>query len=122
MGKSKTDIAYEIVKSSKDSVYFHTLWEEVCKIAKLSSEEANEKISYFFTDLSLDGRFITLGDNVWDLRERHAFDKVHIDMNDIYSSDEVIEGEDGVIEKEDLEEELFVDEEDIKEVVKEEEE
>lgn len=123
MGKSKTDIAYEIVKESNGSIYFHTLWEQVSDIAKLSHEEAKEKISYFFTDLSLDGRFITLGDNVWDLRERHAFDKVHIDMNDIYSSDEVIEGEDGVIEKEDLEELLFVDEEDEKkEEVKEEEE
>lgn len=121
MGKSKTDIAYEIVKSNKDSVHFHALWEEVSKIAKLSSDETDDNISYFFTDLSLDGRFITLGDNVWDLRERHSFDKVHIDMNDIYSSDEVIEGEDGVIEKEDLEEALFKDDEDVKEEIKEEE-
>ena len=31
------------------------------------------------------GRFVTLGENTWDLRSRHTFDKVHIDMNDVYS-------------------------------------
>ena len=33
----------------------------------------------------LDGRFVTLGENQWDLRSRHTFDKVHIDMRDVYS-------------------------------------
>ena len=40
------------------------------------------------TQLTLDGRFVTLGENVWDLRIRHTFDKVHIDMNEVYSDDE----------------------------------
>ncbi|MEG0284281.1 MAG: DNA-directed RNA polymerase subunit delta, partial [Erysipelotrichales bacterium] len=98
----------------RKSVYFHDLWVEVANIAKLTKEEADESISIFYTDLALDGRFITLGDNVWDLRERHSFDKVHIDMNDIYTSDdEVIESEEGIIAKEDLDEELF--EEDVEE-------
>ena len=33
----------------------------------------------------MDGRFITTGENRWDLRERHKFEDVHIDMNDIYA-------------------------------------
>ena len=28
---------------------------------------------------------MTLGENKWDLRSRHTFDKVHIDMKDVYS-------------------------------------
>ena len=33
----------------------------------------------------MDGRFVNLGDNQWDLRTNQTYDKVHIDMNDVYS-------------------------------------
>lgn len=108
MSQSKTNIAYEIVKEVTGGLSFANLWEEVCDKANIPDDEADDLISGFYTDLSLDGRFITLGDNVWDLRENHSFDKVHIDMNDIYSDEEdIIEAEEGVISKEDTEEQLF---------------
>ena len=56
----------------------------------------------FYTNITLDGRFITVGENRWDLRSRHKFDEVHIDMNDIYADDEEDtsddDGDDGLIE------------------------
>ena len=58
--------------------------------------------SLFYTNITLDGRFITVGENRWDLRSRHKFDEVHIDMNDIYADDEEDASEedsdDGLIE------------------------
>ena len=51
-------------------------------------ENIDEDISFFYTNLTLDGRFVNVGDNKWNLRERVTFDKVHIDMNDIYADDE----------------------------------
>lgn len=112
MSKSKTDIAYEIIKESNSELSFNFLWEKVCEKLNFSKDRADELISPFYTDLSLDGRFITLGENTWDLRERHSFDKVHIDMNDIYSSDEeVLEVDEGIVAKEDMDEELFEEDE-----------
>ena len=66
-------------------------------------EEKNEKESLFYTNITLDGRFITVGENNWDLRSRHKFDEVHIDMNDIYTdedeeSEEVEDDVDSTIE------------------------
>ena len=116
MNQSRTDIAYEIVKANKGGVSFDYLWNEVCQKLGLNVSEREELISPFYTDISLDGRFITLGDNVWDLRENNSFDKVHIDMNDIYTDDEeVIEVDEGLIAKEDTDEELFEDGEENKE-------
>ena len=47
----------------------------------------------------MDGRFVTLGENKWDLRSRHTFDKTHIDMKDVYSEVEI--SDDDVEEDED---------------------
>ena len=62
------------------------------ELVKLYGEESivniDEDISFFYTNLTLDGRFVNVGDNKWNLRERVTFDKVHIDMNEIYVDDE----------------------------------
>ena len=52
----------------------------------------------------LDGRFVTLGENIWDLRSRHTFDKVHIDMKDVYSD---VETEDEDSEEQEDEEKEY---------------
>ena len=85
MSKSLIERAYEFVSKHKESVNFKEIWEYVKKEAGLSEEQASAKVGQFFTNMMLDGRFITLGENEWDLRERHVFDKVHIDMRDVYS-------------------------------------
>ena len=59
-------------------------------------------MSKFYTQLSLDGRFITLTDNFWDLRSRHKFEQVHLDMIDAYSDedDEIDEEEEELLRQE----------------------
>ena len=79
------EIAYEFLNSKPKSVTFKQIWAHVVKVKGFSEEEANKKVSSFYTSLLLDGRFVTLGENKWDLRSRHTFDKVHIDMRDVYS-------------------------------------
>ncbi|MDR3215312.1 MAG: DNA-directed RNA polymerase subunit delta [Bacilli bacterium] len=112
MNQSKTDIAYEILKEVKSGLPFEDIWMLIKDELDLDEEEAQELISPFYTDLSFDARFITLGENIWDLRESNSFDKVHIDMNDIYvsSDNDIIELEDGIVSKEDTEEVLFEEE------------
>ena len=86
---SMTDVAYGIMKTLKKPISFYDLWEKVVeKIQLTSEEEANDLISYFYTNLTIDGRFVNVGDNKWELRERVPYDKVHIDMNEIYQEDE----------------------------------
>ena len=85
MNRSLIEYAYEFVSSKKGSSSFNDIWAYVVEKSGLSEEEASNRISKFYTNLMLDGRFVTLGENVWDLRVRHTFDKVHIDMKDVYS-------------------------------------
>ena len=102
MSKSLIEYAYEFVSEHKESVNFKEIWEYVKKQSGLSEEQANAKVGQFFTNMMLDGRFITLGENEWDLRERHTFDKVHIDMRDVYSD---VQTSDDDLEEEEEEDE-----------------
>ncbi len=88
MAKSLLDLAFDYVSQRKEEVTFKDLWVYVSKEAGLDEEAAAKKISPFYTNLKMDGRFVTLGENKWDLRSRHTFDKVHIDMKDVYSDEE----------------------------------
>jgi len=98
MAKSLIEHAFDFVSASSEEVPFTKIWEYVKQEAGLSEEAAATKVGQFFTNMMLDGRFVTLGENKWDLRSRHTFDKVHIDMKDVYNEDD--------IPSDDLEEEL----------------
>ena len=91
MQKSLIELAFEFVQSQKEPVSFSKIWNYVKEEAGLSEEEAEKKAGQFFTNMMLDGRFVTLGDNEWDLRSRHTFDKVHIDMKDVYSDVDTVD-------------------------------
>ena len=101
MEKSLLDYAYDLISKQKEAIPFQQIWEYVVSASGLSEEEAKAKVSRFYTNLMLDGRFVTLGENLWDLRSSHTFDKVHIDMKDVYSDVEAIEDDD----EEEMEEE-----------------
>lgn len=85
MSKSLLDLAYDYVSGQKQQSKFQDIWAYCVKEAGLSEEEAASRVSRFYTNLMLDGRFVTLGENEWDLRIRHKFEKVHIDMSEVYS-------------------------------------
>lgn len=91
--ESKTDIAYRLLSKKKKERGFYELWEDVKnELAKVREpeelENIDDDISFFYTNLTLDGRFVNVGDNKWNLRERITFDKVDIDMSDIYMDEE----------------------------------
>lgn len=104
MSKSLIDYAFDYINSKNESVSFNDIWAYVVKESGLTEDEAASKVARFYTNLMLDGRFVTLGENQWDLRVRHTFDKVHIDMKDVYS--DVEENDDVDAEELDEEEEF----------------
>jgi len=100
--RSMVEVGYELLEKKQSPQKFNKFWNEVSEVLGLSEDESNEYISNFYTNLTLDERFVLLEDNTWDLRERQSFDKVHIDMNDVYS--EIDEEEKELKEDEEVEE------------------
>lgn len=87
MAKSLLDLAFDYVSQHKQSK-FSDIWNYCVKEAGLTPEEASAKVSRFYTNLTLDGRFMTLAGNQWDLRVNHKYDSYHVDMSEEYSNDD----------------------------------
>lgn len=121
--RSMVEVGYELLEKKQGPQKFNKFWNEVSEVLGLDEDESNRYISDFYTNLSLDERFVLLEDNYWDLRERQSFEKVHIDMNDVYS--EIDEEEKEQKEEEEIEDEIYddsFDDEEEKEIKDDEEE
>ncbi len=81
------DVAYDYLKAQKHSVSFRDLWQIVRTELGFNDVQAQKKISQFYTDLTLDGRFTSLENNVWDLKSNHKFDEVYIDTTTLVDED-----------------------------------
>lgn len=101
---SMLDIAYDYIEKAGKEVNFTELWDYVTTAASMSEETANAKLPRFYSNLMIDGRFITLGKNIWDLRSRHTFQEGHIDTGEVYRE------ADENTERDEDEEDLLVDE------------
>lgn len=70
------EIAYELLVEKKKTVSFQEIRKEITELLNLSEQEVNEKIAQFYTDLNIDGRFLSLGENNWGLRTWYPVDHV----------------------------------------------
>ena len=93
--KSFVNAAYDVLAKKYDEekasvpMPFGDLMVAVGHELGYDNEEDLLKIaSRFYTDLTLDGRFVIKENNTWVLREHEMFENVHIDMNEVYSLDE----------------------------------
>ncbi|MCQ2798295.1 MAG: DNA-directed RNA polymerase subunit delta [Bacilli bacterium] len=85
MNKSMLDVAIEVITNEGHSMSFMDLFNAVKAELGLDDEAANKRLGEFYTELTLDSHFVALTDNWWDLRVRHTYDKVHIDVADVYT-------------------------------------
>lgn len=88
MKKAMIDVAYDLMSTKKKAVVFLKLWEEVCQVMGFTKQQEEDNIAQFYSDLSLDDRFVNVGENKWDLRERHTYHEVVIDTEEILIDEE----------------------------------
>ncbi|WP_062238271.1 DNA-directed RNA polymerase subunit delta [Fictibacillus sp. FJAT-27399] len=62
------EIAFEILKEEKQTVPFYELVQRIKDMKGLSDAAVERRLSHFYTDMNIDGRFVSLGDNKWGLK------------------------------------------------------
>ena len=105
--KALIDIAYDVLSKKRKPIAFKNLWLEVLAKAEMSPEEAGEQLGRFYSDMSLDPRFVQKDENKWDLKKRYKFAETYVELdNDIEDDvDDYYEGEEEKAEELQREEE-----------------
>jgi DNA-directed RNA polymerase subunit delta len=73
---SLIELAHHYLEEKKQAFSFAELLDDLANLLDLSKDELNSRMVQFYTDMNIDGRFLSLGDNRWGLREWYPFDQV----------------------------------------------
>lgn len=65
---SMIELAKVVLTDEKKEMKFLDLFNEVAELKNFTKTQSQNVLADFYTDLNVDGRFITLGKNVWALR------------------------------------------------------
>ncbi|MDO4465957.1 MAG: DNA-directed RNA polymerase subunit delta [Bacillota bacterium] len=93
MKKSMIEIAFQVVNEHEESIPFIELYKKVSKEMGFNETQFDDNIAQFYTDLSIDGRFLNLAGNNWDLKKRHTYSESVMDTDKIALDDEENEEE-----------------------------
>jgi DNA-directed RNA polymerase subunit delta len=88
MAKSMLELAHEFIVSKKKAVTFKEIWQY---IQKQTDEKEATQLGRFYKLITLDGRFVALGSNKWDLKERYTFKELYDDARGVFKDVEAPE-------------------------------
>lgn len=83
---SMVEVAHAILSQKGDVMAFADLTNAIQESLGKSDQEIRDRLAQFYTDLNVDGSFISLGDNLWGLRSWYPFES--IDEALVHSEDE----------------------------------
>jgi DNA-directed RNA polymerase subunit delta len=81
MPKSMLELAYEFIVGKKKAVTFKEIWQYV---QKQTDEKESLQLGRFYKLITLDGRFVALGSNKWDLKEKYTFKELYDDARGVF--------------------------------------
>lgn len=70
------EVAHAILEVKQEVMDFNQLLVEVQSYMELSDEQLEARMARFYTDLNIDGSFISLGENRWGLRSWYPIDSI----------------------------------------------
>ena len=86
---SMIEVAHEILETTGEVLDFNDLLVRVQEYLGLSKKELDGKMTRFYTNLNVDGSFISLGDNRWGLRAWYPIDAIDEEILSTIDEDEV---------------------------------
>ena len=104
MKKSMIEVAYQVLTNNNGSMPFVDLLKDVSQEMGFNQTQFEDNIAQFYTDLSLDGRFLNMSQNTWDLRSRHTYSESVMDTDSIAIDEDDDDGEESEIVEDGLDE------------------
>lgn len=69
------DLGYEILKASGNTFHYRDLLMEIGRHKGLSQEKLMDLMASIYSEINIDGRFYSLGENVWGLKRWYPTEK-----------------------------------------------
>ena len=86
---SMVEVAHAILEAKNEVLDFNQLLVEIQEYVELSDEALEARMARFYTDLNIDGSFISLGDNRWGLRDWYPIDSIDEEIATSMEDEEV---------------------------------
>ncbi|WP_017471063.1 DNA-directed RNA polymerase subunit delta [Amphibacillus jilinensis] len=77
---SMIELATKILKKENKALNYKDLFDEVAELKSFSQAEKETYIAQFYTDLNLDGRFLTIGSGQWGLKVWYPVEQIDEDI------------------------------------------
>ncbi|WP_025729778.1 DNA-directed RNA polymerase subunit delta [Atopobacter phocae] len=86
---SMIEVAHAILNERTNVIDFSELLTLVGEYLEMSDDQLKAEMTRFYTDLNIDGSFISLGDNRWGLRAWYAIDAIDEEIVSSIDDDEL---------------------------------
>lgn len=86
---SMIEVAHALLEETGEVMDFNVLLVRVQEYLGMSEEELEGKMVRFYTNLNIDGSFISLGENRWGLRSWYPIDSIDEEILSTIDEDEV---------------------------------
>lgn len=86
---SMVEVAHALLEAKNEVLDFNQLLVEIQEYMELSDEALESRMARFYTDLNIDGSFISLGDNRWGLRAWYPIDSIDEEIATSMEDEEV---------------------------------
>ncbi|MDL4839174.1 DNA-directed RNA polymerase subunit delta [Aquibacillus rhizosphaerae] len=73
--RSMIELANLILIEKNKATDFREVYDEIVELKGFTKKQKEEYISQFYTDLNIDGRFMTMGSNLWGLKSWYTVEQ-----------------------------------------------
>jgi len=73
---SKIELANAILMDEKKAMDFRDIYQKVAEVKGLTEADQQSGMAQFYTDINVDGRFLTIGSNLWGLKRWYPVDQI----------------------------------------------
>ena len=86
---SMVEVAYAVLGQKGEVMNFTDLLKEVIDFLDLDDQSVEKNMLQFYTNLNIDGSFISLGDNLWGLRAWYPIDSIDEELTHDNDDEEI---------------------------------
>lgn len=78
---SMVDLAHLVFAEAQRPLSFNETFNKIAELKEWDDIQKDEKIAQFYTDLNIDGRFVTNGSNSWGLKRWYRSEQIREDLS-----------------------------------------